>query len=139
MKVLFCVRHNFYDAPGGAQIQIVKTKEYLQKLGVLCDLTLTPLNVNYNDYDILHLTDLTWVYDNILYLKEIENQNYKGKKVLSTIYWPFDDYASNGAPFLQKIIFKIFGINGFEFVKAFGKFFRKGEKIYLNGLKRKQA
>lgn len=135
MKVLFCVRHNFHDSPGGAQIQIIKTIKYLKKLGVDCDLTLTPYNVDYNKYDILHLTDLTWVYDNILYLEEIKKQNFQGKKVLSTIYWPFDDYASNGAPFLQKIIFKIFGINGFEFAKALGKFINRREKIYLNGLK----
>jgi len=136
MKVLFCVRHNFYDAPGGAQIQIVKTIEYLKKIGVDCSLTLTPYNINFNEYDILHLTDLTWVYDNVSYLKEIKRQNFKGKKVLSTIYWPFDDYASSGAPFIQKIIFKIFGINGFEFAKAFGKFIIRQEKIYLQGLKR---
>lgn len=135
MKVLFCVRHNFYDAPGGAQIQIVKTKKYLEEIGVICDLTTTPFNVNYNQYDILHLTDLTWVYDNLIYFKEIEKQQFKGKKVLSTIYWPFDDYASKGAPLFQKIIFKLFGINGFEKLKALGKFILKNEKIYLQGLK----
>ena len=34
MKILFCVRHNFHDSPGGAQIQIIKTIEYLEKHGV---------------------------------------------------------------------------------------------------------
>lgn len=136
MKVLFCVRHNFHDSPGGAQIQILKTKEYLEKLGVECDLTTTPYRVDYNSYDILHLTDLTWVYDNIVYLDEIKKQHFTGKKVLSTIYWPFDDYASKGAPFLQKMIFKLFGINGFEYAKAFVKFIIKKEKMYLNGLKK---
>jgi len=136
MKILFCVRHNFYDAPGGAQIQILKTKEYLEKLGVFCEITTTPYNIDYSKYDILHLTDLTWVYDNIVYLKEIKKQDHRGKKILSTIYWPFDDYASNGAPFLQKMIFKVFGVNGFEFVKAFAKFIIKKESIYLNGLKK---
>lgn len=33
MKVLFCVRHNFYSSPGGAQIQILKTVEGLEKAG----------------------------------------------------------------------------------------------------------
>jgi glycosyltransferase involved in cell wall biosynthesis len=135
MKILLCVRHNFYDAPGGAQIQILKTKEYLEKLGIECDLTITPYDINYNLYDILHLTDLTWVYDNIVYFKEIEKQKFSGKKVLSTIYWPFDDYALNGSPFLQKIIFKIFGVNGFEWAKALAKYVIKRESIYLNGLK----
>lgn len=133
MKILFCVRHNFYDSPGGAQIQILKTKEYLEKAGIECDLTTTPYGINYNQYDIVHLTDLTWVYDLLLYLKELKE--FKGKKVLSTIYWPFDDYASNGAPFLQKMIFKLFGINGFEYAKAIAKFIMQKEPIYLEGLK----
>lgn len=133
MKVLFCVRHNFHDSPGGAQIQILKTKEYLEKAGIACDLTTTPFDINYDQYDIVHLTDLTWVYDLLLYLKELKE--FKGKKVLSTIYWPFDDYASNGAPLLQKIIFKFFGINGFEYAKAIAKFIMQKEPIYLEGLK----
>ena len=63
MKVLFCVRHNFHDSPGGAQVQILKTKEYLEKTGVICDLVVTPDNIDFDQYDIVHLTDLTWVYD----------------------------------------------------------------------------
>jgi glycosyltransferase involved in cell wall biosynthesis len=134
MKILFCVRHNFHDSPGGAQIQILKTKAYLEKKGVVCDLTTTPYGVDFNEYDIVHLTDLTWVYDLLLYLKKLKG--FKGKKVLSTIYWPFDDYASNGAPLLQKIIFKIFGINGFEYAKAIAKFIMQKESVYLQGLKK---
>ena len=87
---------------GGAQIQIIKTIEYLKKLGVECDLTLTPYGVDYNNYDILHLTDLTWVYDNILYLQEIKKQNFQGKKCCQPFIGLFDDYASNGAPLFQK-------------------------------------
>lgn len=134
MKILFCVRHNFHDSPGGAQIQILKTKEYLEKSGIECDLTTTPFGIDFNHYDIVHLTDLTWVYDLLLYLKELKG--FKGKKVLSTIYWPFDDYASNGAPMIQKIIFKLFGINGFEYAKAIAKFIVQKESVYLEGLKK---
>lgn len=136
MKILFCVRHNFHDAPGGAQIQILKTKEHLEKLDVTCTITTSPYSINYNEYCIVHLTDLTWVYDNIVYLEEIKKQNFKGKKILSTIYWPFDDYASNGAPFFQKMIFKIFGINGFEYAKALAKYIIKREPMYLRGLQK---
>ena len=134
MKVLFCVRHNFHNSPGGAQIQILKTKEYLEKAGVVCDLTITPDGIDFDQYDIVHLTDLTWVYDLLVYLKKLKD--FKGKKVLSTIYWPFDDYASNGAPLLQKVIFKLFGINGFEYAKALAKFIVQKEPVYLEGLKK---
>jgi len=136
MKVLFCVRHNFHNSPGGAQIQIIKTVEYLRKLGVDCEITTTPFGIEYTNYDIVHLSDLTWVYDNLTYLKELDSQKFKGIKILSTIYWPFDEYASFGAPLIQKIIFKLFGINGFEFAKALAKFLTTKEKVYLNGVKK---
>lgn len=135
MNVLFCVRHNFYDSPGGAQIQILKTVEYLTRLGVDCHITITFTGIDFNNYDIVHLSDLTWVYDNLSFLEEMERQNFKGAKVLSTIYWPFDEYASMGSPFIQKLFFKAFGINGFEFAKALAKFITSKEKVFLYGIK----
>ena len=48
---------------------IIKTKEYLEKLGVSCDITDTPVGVDFNNYDIVHLTDLTAVIDIVFYLK----------------------------------------------------------------------
>ncbi|CAI8863412.1 MULTISPECIES: glycosyltransferase family 4 protein [Pseudomonas] len=134
MKVLFCVRHNFHSSPGGAQIQILKTKAGLEKLGVHCDLTTTPYGVDYAAYDILHLTDLTWIYDILEYLQEIQRSGCSSKKVLSTIYWPFDDYAANGAPPLQSMVYRLFGVGGFERAKAAAKFLLRREKIYLKGV-----
>jgi glycosyltransferase involved in cell wall biosynthesis len=134
MKILFCVRHNFYSSQGGVVVQILKTKEYLERLGVCCDLTTTALGVDYSKYDIVHLTDLTWVYDNIVYLRELKN--FRGKKVLSTIYWPFDDYASNGAPLIQKLVFRALGINGLEYAKTIAKYIVQKDAVYIEGLKK---
>ena len=91
MKVLFCVRHNFYSSPGGAQIQILKTVEGLEKLGVAGDLVSSLEKIDFSRYDLIHLTDLTWTYDLLEYLSVL--RNVRIPKVLSTIYWPFDDYA----------------------------------------------
>lgn len=134
MKVLFCVRHNFHSAPGGAQVQIMKTKQYLEQLGVHCDLITEPDGASFSDYDIVHLTDLTWVYDLFGYIEKIKKEGYHGKVVLSTIYWPFDDYAKNGAPPLQSLFFSLFGINGFERAKALAKLIIRRESVYLNGV-----
>lgn len=132
MRVLFCVRHNFHTSPGGAQVQILKTCEELRKLGVSCDLTTTPYGVDYSHYDLVHLTDLTWIYDLLEYLKVL--RTVKIPRVLSTIYWPFDDYAAHGAPIIQKLVFQLFGINGFEYAKALMKFILQRQSIYLAGL-----
>ncbi len=134
MKVIFCVRHNFHSSPGGAQVQILKTKAGLEKIGVECDLVTTPYQADYSNYDIIHLTDLTWIYDILEYLREINKSGCSAKKVLSTIYWPFDDYAANGAPFLQSLIYSLFGVGGFERAKAAAKFILRREKIYLKGV-----
>lgn len=134
MKVLFCVRHNFYAGAGGAYVQITQTIEKLTTLNINCDIVLSPKGVKFHDYDIVHLTDLTFTYDLQVYLKEIEAQNYQGKVVLSTIYWPFDDYAENGAPFVQSILFKIFGISGVHRVKSLGKLIMQRNRIYLKGV-----
>ena len=40
MKVLFQTRTNLFDAPGGDMIQLLKTKEHLEKLGVEVDVSL---------------------------------------------------------------------------------------------------
>lgn len=134
MKVVFCVRHNFHTSPGGAQVQILKTTEGLQKLGIECDIVTSPIDVDWEKYDIIHLSDLTWVYDLLRYLRFLKDIHKP--KVLSTIYWPFDDYASHGAPWSQRMVFKLFGVNGFEFSKAIVKCISQRNLIYLNGVKR---
>lgn len=134
MKVVFCVRHNFHSSPGGAQIQIMKTSAGLKKLGVECDIITSPAGVDWEKYDIIHLSDLTWVYDLLRYLECLKN--VRKPKVLSTIYWPFDDYAANGAPFIQRMIFKLFGVNGFEFAKAAVKCVTQRNLVYLRGVTR---
>ena len=134
MNVLFCVRHNFYTAVGGAYVQIMQTMEKLRALDVNCDIVLDPRNVKFHDYDIIHLTDLTFTYDLQAYLKEIDAQNFQGSLVLSTIYWPFDDYAENGAPFFQRMLFRIFGISGVHRAKSLAKLIMQRNTIYLNGV-----
>ena len=133
MKVLFLVRSDFFTTKGGVYVQINKTVEHLTLLGVECFISNSLKKVNLSNYDIIHLTDLTWVYDNLSYLRYIKC-NFTGKIVLSTIYWSFDDYAKNGSPAIQRLIFHILGINGFEWFKSFAKLFTRLDLSYINGL-----
>ena len=132
MKVLFCVRHNFYSSPGGAQIQILKTIEGLKKLGCECDLTVDPFTCDVRQYDLVNLTDLTWTYDLLKYIKYFKS--FHIPIVLTTIYWPLDDYSRNAAPMLQRIVFRILGINGVEWAKAWYKLLRQRQGIYWYGI-----
>ena len=132
MKVLFCVRHNFYSSPGGAQIQILKTIEGLKKLGCECDLTVDPFRCDVRQYDLVNLTDLTWTYDLLKYVGYFKT--FRIPIVLTTIYWPLDDYSRNAAPILQRIVFRLLGINGVEWAKAVYKLLRQRQGIYWNGV-----
>jgi len=132
MNILFCVRHNFYSSPGGAQIQIVKTMESLRKLGCNCDLTTDPAKADIEQYDIVNVTDLTWTYDLLKYIDFFKKFNKP--IVLTTIYWPLDDYSKNAAPLLQRILFRLLGINGVERAKALYKLLKQRNKIYWHGV-----
>ncbi len=78
-----------FQRMGGDSVQLLKTKEYLEKLGVRVDLSLER-NPNLRRYDLVHLFNITNVsatYENILRAKKV------GKKVvLSPIYWNLDEF-----------------------------------------------
>lgn len=101
MKVLFQTRTNLYTAPGGDLIQILKTKEYLEKIGVKVDISLE-FEPNLDGYDIVHLFNLMDPQD--IYL-QCMNAKKQGKKiVLSTIYGLYTEYERNArGGFAQKL------------------------------------
>ena len=51
MNVLFQSRKTLYSVPGGDTTQIMKTKEYLEKLGIKVDVSLE-LAPDVSEYDI---------------------------------------------------------------------------------------
>lgn len=89
MKVLFQTRTNLYSAPGGDLIQINKTKEYLEKLGVKVDISLE-FEPDLTNYDIVHLFNLMDPQD--IYLQCINAKRQNKKVVLSTIYGLYTEY-----------------------------------------------
>ena len=89
MKVLFQTRTNLYSAPGGDLIQIQKTKEYLEKLGVEVDISLE-FEPDLTGYDIVHLFNLMDPQD--IYLQCINAKRQNKKVVLSTIYGLYTEY-----------------------------------------------
>lgn len=89
MRVLFQTRTNLYTAPGGDLIQIQKTKEYLEKLGVHVDISLD-FEPDLSSYDIVHIFNLMDPQDIYLQFKNAQKQNKK--IVLSTIYGLYTEY-----------------------------------------------
>lgn len=89
MKVLFQSRTNLYQAPGGDLIQILKTKEFLENLGVEVHISLE-FQPDLSGYDLVHLFNLMEPQD--IYL-QMQNAKRQGKKVaLSTIYGLYTEF-----------------------------------------------
>jgi len=89
MKILFQSRKTLFSGPGGDTIQILKTKEYLEKLGVEVDIS-TKLEPDVSNYDLVHIFNLMRPQE--VYL-QAKNAKKHGKKIaLSTIYGLYTEY-----------------------------------------------
>ncbi|MBC7640945.1 MAG: glycosyltransferase family 4 protein [Flavobacterium sp.] len=92
MKVLFQSRTNLFDAPGGDMVQMLKTKEFLEKLGVEIDISLD-FEPDLSNYDLVHLFNLMEPQD--IYLQMLNAKNQNKKIVLSTIYGLYTEFERN--------------------------------------------
>ena len=133
MKVLFQSRKTLFSVPGGDTTQILKTKEYLEKLGVEVDISLE-LTPDLSNYDIVHVFNLMRPQDIFL---QVENAAKHGVPVaLSTIYGPYEEYEKKArGGFLQKLN-QFLGINQIEYLKVLARAvlnreFSKGTLKYL--------
>lgn len=141
MKVLFQSRKTLFSAPGGDTTQILKTKEYLEKLGVEVDVSLE-LTPDVSNYDIVHVFNLMRPQE--LYL-QVRNAKKYGKKVaLSTIYGPYEEYEKKARGGILQVLNNLLSITQIEYLKVIARAvlnfeFSKGTVIYLlNGHKRLQ-
>lgn len=89
MKVLFQSRTNLFDAPGGDMVQMQKTKEFLEKLGVQVDISLD-FEPDLTNYDLVHLFNLMEPQD--IYRQMLNAKKQNKKIVLSTIYGLYTEF-----------------------------------------------
>lgn len=141
MKVLFQSRKTLFSAPGGDTTQILKTKEYLEKLGVTVDISLE-LEPDVSEYDIIHVFNLMRPQE--LYL-QVKNAKKYGKKVaLSTIYGPYEEYEKKARGGILQLINNFLSITQIEYLKVIARAIlnfemSKGTMVYLlHGHKRLQ-
>lgn len=141
MKVLFQSRKTLYSAPGGDTTQLLKTKEYLEKLGVKVDISLELLP-DLTSYDLVHVFNLMRPQE--LYL-QVKNAKEQGKKVaLSTIYGPYVEFEKKARGGLLQWMNKFLSITQIEYLKVIARLVLNGERnkgtwVYLaNGHKHLQ-
>ncbi|MGF1867386.1 glycosyltransferase family 4 protein [Enterovibrio norvegicus] len=133
MKVIFVTRPTVFSGPGGDTIQLLKTKEYLEKLGVSVDIysggVFSPTS-----YDIVHFFNLRNPQDIFHLVKQASDSCIP--IALSTIwgsYYECDQKARDG---LQRIISNNFNESFVEYLKTSARIFsnrniHKGTLPYL--------
>jgi len=116
MKVLMQSRVSLFKVPGGDTIQILKTKEYLEKLGVKVDISLE-LEPKLDGYDLIHLFNL--IRPQEVYL-QAKNAKQRGKKViLSPIYVSYREYEKEGRGGILGCLATFVNASQIEYFKIF--------------------
>lgn len=121
MKVLMQGRKNFFNLRGGDTMQLLKTKQELERMGVTVDISLE-YEPDLSGYDLVHLSNITRIQETYLQVKNALQQNTP--IVLSTIYWPMDEFERKGQIGIRKAINSCLGIDNEERIKALGRYIR---------------
>ena len=120
MRVLIQSRKNFYTLRGGDTVQLTKTKLELEKLGVNVNISLE-YSPDLSNYDLVHVSNVTRIQETYLQVKNAVTQNKP--IVLSTIFWPMDEFEKKGQIGIRKLINKHLNIDDEEKIKAIARFF----------------
>lgn len=121
MKILIQSRKNFYTLRGGDTVQLLKTKEELEKLGVEVDISLD-YEPDLQQYDLIHLSNVTRIQETYLHVKNAKKNNKP--IILSTIFWPMDEFEKKGQVGIRKRINGLLGIDNQERVKAIARYLK---------------
>jgi|GEM_PF-155053 len=125
MRVAFISRNTLFTGRGGDTVQVVKTAEYLRKIGVEVDIYTSSEKINYENYDVLHGFNVIRPADLIGHFRR-----FKGLKALSTIYVDYSEYDVKGRGGLQSKVFRWLGSNRSEYLKALMRKIKSGEKSF---------
>lgn len=124
MKVLFQSRTTLFTVPGGDTVQVLKTKEYLEKLGIDVDIS-TELEPNLNRYDLVHLFNLIRPQEVLI---QVRNAKKQGKKVaLSTIYGLYTEYDRSARCGITKLISNLLSTSTLEYLKTIARAVKNNE------------
>ncbi|MGY9220567.1 glycosyltransferase family 4 protein [Citrobacter freundii] len=114
-KILFISRPTLFTGPGGDTVQLVKTKEYLEMLGLDIDIHVGG-DINFDSYDVVHFFNLRNPQDILHYVRLAREKNKP--MVLSTIwgsYYECDQKARRG---IQKWVANNFKESFVEYLKT---------------------
>jgi glycosyltransferase involved in cell wall biosynthesis len=131
MKVLFQSRTNLFQAPGGDCVQMLKTKEYLEKIGVSVDISLE-FEPDLSSYDLVHLFNLMEPQD--IYFQMLHAKKHHKPVVLSTIYGLYTEFERKARGGLFQKVARFLSPYQIEYIKRMVKHYH--EKRFHPGAKK---
>ena len=117
-------RVTLFEVPGGDTILIMKTKEYLEKLGIKVDVS-TELQPDLKEYDIVHLFNL--IRPQEVYSQAKNAKKQRKKVILSPIYHSYIEYDRKGREGLTKLLANLFESSQVEYMKVLARAIRNKE------------
>ncbi|MBC7949417.1 MAG: glycosyltransferase family 4 protein [Chitinophagaceae bacterium] len=124
MKIAFVTRSTLYKAPGGDTIQVLQTAKALRRLGVDVDVCLAGDRIDYEEYDVLHFTNITRPAD-ILY----HTRKTKKPFVVSPILVEYHEYDRRHRQGLSGLLLSRLSAQGGEYAKTFGRWIARKDKM----------
>ncbi len=111
MRVLWLVRKNLTEHPGGDTTQILQTAAALRRRGVEVELAHDSAG-GLSGYDLVHLFHLDRLWENLEHCRRARDA---GRPVaLSTIYWPSDEFDRGGRTGVQGWLARALGSNSYQ-------------------------
>lgn len=120
---------------GGDTIQVVKTADELNKIGVHTDVFRASDKIDYDKYDLLHFFNIIRPSDHLYHIA-------KSRKpyVVSTIYLEYSGFDKFGRDKRHRVFFGMLNDSVSEYMKNLFRFYKKQDKMisreYLWGHKR---
>lgn len=118
MRVLWLVRENLIRHPGGDTVQILQTAEALRRRGITIDFAHDSDNLA--GYDLVHLFHLDRLWENAAHAQRIRRAGRPA--VLSTIYWPSDEFDRGGRAGFQGLLARTLGSRTYQDLRLFQRY-----------------
>ena len=124
MNVLFQSRQTLFTVPGGDTVQLMKTKEYLEKAGIHVDIS-TELEPDVSPYELIHLFNLTRPQE--VYLQALNAKKHNKKVALSTIYVSYAEYDKQARNGILGILANVLSTSQIEYIKIMARAIKNRE------------
>lgn len=119
MRILWLVRRNLAEHPGGDTTQIIQTRQAVERLGMTVEMT-SEIPRTWRGFDVIHLFHLDRLWEHLAVCRVLRTAAVPA--VLSTIYWPADEFDLVGRRGFQGALSRGLGSDRYQSVRQLQRF-----------------